>query len=332
MVNMDSHLNEKSCCIEEEFVRVQGVKTAVLKLGHLKEKDAGGSPRTLMLIIPGNPGVPYYYEDFMQELYSHCGGQIPVWAIGQAGHIIPPGEHLSISNVVSTNDNLYGLEAQISHKLAFIQENIPADVSLILIGHSIGCYMILNILDGLASRDIARCFMLFPTIERMAVTPNGRKLTPLLRYFRWISVLLAFFFCFLPQTVRTELLKWVYRKVDYPECVPKALLKTVTPWSANFSTYLAKTEMNKVTTLQRDLVEKHLSKLSLYYGTIDDWAPVQYYRDFMEQFPQADARLCDLRLKHAFILKKSEGQAMAKIIWQWALSHNTVTDMKSSLS
>ncbi|GFR66741.1 chromosome 2 open reading frame 43 [Elysia marginata] len=267
-------VGSKNCSIEEEFVRVQGVKTSVLKLGHLREKDADGPPQTLMLVIP-----------------------------------------------VSTNDNLYGLEAQISHKLAFIRENIPSDTSLILIGHSIGCYMILNILDGLAAKNVARCFMLFPTIERMAVTPNGRTLTPVLRYLRWIPVLLAFFFCFLPQFIRREIMKWLYRKVDYPECTQKALLETVTPWTTNFAMYLGKTEMNKVTTLQGELVEKHLSKLSLYYGSIDDWAPVQYYHDFIAHFPQADAKLCDLRLKHAFILKKTEGKTMAKIIWEWADSY-----------
>ena len=218
---------------------------------------------------------------------------------------------------MATNDSLYGLEAQVSHKLAFIEENIPADVSLILIGHSIGCYMILNILDGLVPRNIIRCFMLFPTMERMAVTPNGWTLTPVLRYLRWIPVLLTFLFCFIPQIFCAKILKWYYRNVDYPECVQRALLETVTPWTSNFATYLGKTEMNKVTTLQQDLVERHLSKLSLYYGSIDDWVPKQYYYDFIAQFPQADARLCNLKLKHAFILKKTEGKTMAKIIWQW---------------
>lgn len=296
----------------------------MLKLGHLNKEN--GPPQTLMLLIPGNPGVPYYYEDFMKELYDHCDGQVPVWAIGQAGHVRPPGESLTISDIVSTNDCLFGLEAQISHKLAFIREHIPSNVSLILIGHSIGCYMILNILDDLASRNVVRCFLLFPTIERMAVTPNGRTLTPILRYLRWIPVLLAFFFCFLPQYIRGQLLRWHYRKVDYPDCTQKALLETVTPWTTNFAMYLGKTEMNKVLGLQRELVEKHVSKLSLYYGSIDDWAPVQYYHDFVAQFPQADAKLCDLRLKHAFILKKSEGQVMAKIIWEWARSHQILVE------
>ena len=234
------------------------------------------------------------------------------------------------SSSVSTNDTLYGLEAQISHKLAFIRENIPPDVSLILIGHSIGCYMILNILDGLAPRTVVRCFMLFPTVERMAETPNGRMLTPVLRHLRWFAVLLAFFFCFLPQAFRRGILEWYYKNVDYPDCVPKALLETVTPWTSNFATYLGKTEMNKVRALQRDLVERHLPKLSLYYGSIDDWAPVQYYHDFVEQFPKADARLCDLRLKHAFILKRAEGKAMAKIIWRWAQTHHCLAHSQNS--
>jgi predicted alpha/beta hydrolase family esterase len=74
------------------------------------------------------------------------------------------------------------LEGQIRHKLTFIRDYLPKDVKLILIGHSIGCYMILKLLDDLESHQVLRCFMLFPTIERMAESPKGQVATPLLKY------------------------------------------------------------------------------------------------------------------------------------------------------
>jgi hypothetical protein len=44
--------------------------------------------------------------------------------------------------------------------------------------------MILKLLDDLESHQVLRCFMLFPTIERMAESPKGQVATPLLKYLR----------------------------------------------------------------------------------------------------------------------------------------------------
>lgn len=221
------------------------------------------------------------------------------------------------------DERKYGLEAQIAHKLQFIEENIPSDVQLILIGHSIGCYMILNMLDSLPKERVVRCFMLMPTIERMAASPNGLTVTPVLQYFRWLIVLCALFLLLIPESIRSKLVSWYYQGSDHPECVDRSIVNTLTPWTANYSTYLGKQEMNKVTGLQKHLVKKHSDKLSLYYGTKDDWAPVQYYHDFKSEFPDVDARLCNMNLKHAFVMERKEGQDMAKILWQWLETHHS---------
>ena len=46
-------------------------------------------PKRLVLIIPGNPGLAGYYETFMGSLHRRMGGEVPVWAVGHAGHDIP---------------------------------------------------------------------------------------------------------------------------------------------------------------------------------------------------------------------------------------------------
>lgn len=63
-------------------------------------------------------------------------------------------------------------------QIAFIEQYIPKDAKLHLVGHSIGCWMILQLLknEDFAKR-VVKCYLLFPTIERMAETPNGRFLT-----------------------------------------------------------------------------------------------------------------------------------------------------------
>lgn len=41
---------------------------------------------------------------------------------------------------------MFGLNGQIEHKLAFIRKHVPRETSLVLVGHSIGCYIILEVM------------------------------------------------------------------------------------------------------------------------------------------------------------------------------------------
>lgn len=43
-----------------------------------------------------------------------------------------------------------------------------------LIGHSIGCWIILNMLkDNFIAKKVTKCYLLFPTIENMDISDNG---------------------------------------------------------------------------------------------------------------------------------------------------------------
>lgn len=42
--------------------------------------------------------------------------------------------------------DVFGINGQIEHKLAFLKKHVPRETSLVLIGHSIGCYIILEIM------------------------------------------------------------------------------------------------------------------------------------------------------------------------------------------
>lgn len=162
-----------------EFVQIDGVTTHVLKCGKLHNHQTNHHSQLLFLIIPGNPGIPEFYEQFMEQLYKITGWTIPVWTLGHAGHVSVPDvpDKLAEEKASYTTCTLDG---QIKHKLTFINKFVPKDVKLIFIGHSIGCYMILKLLDELDSHHVLRCFMLFPTIERMAESPKGEIATPML--------------------------------------------------------------------------------------------------------------------------------------------------------
>ena len=209
---------------------------------------------------------------------------------------------------------LCSLEGQIRHKVAFIKENIPEDVKLILIGHSIGCYIILKILSQLNHR-ILRCYMLFPTIERMAVSPNGRIYTPLLKYARWLAPIFARTVGIIPASYKRKLLEWHFDEEGMPESVYEATLCLFNPCTLANSLYMAHCEMQTVKDLDEGLMKEHKDLLSFYFGRDDAWCPQEYFYETKTRFPDLDARLCENGYSHAFVL--GEGIHMADLVAEW---------------
>ena len=42
--------------------------------------------------------------------------------------------------------DIFGINGQIEHKLAFLRKHVPKETRLVLLGHSIGCYIILDMM------------------------------------------------------------------------------------------------------------------------------------------------------------------------------------------
>lgn len=49
---------------------------------------------------------------------------------------------------------MYSLEGQRQHKVAFINDYVPEDVKIVLIGHSIGAQVVLDIMDRIKPERI----------------------------------------------------------------------------------------------------------------------------------------------------------------------------------
>ncbi|MEQ2160245.1 hypothetical protein GOODEAATRI_031659 [Goodea atripinnis] len=81
----------------------------------------------------------------MQTLHSILG--YPVWAVSHAGHCAPPDSMDMVEDAsAAAKWDVFGLNGQIQHKLAFLQKHVPKGTSLVLLGHSIGCYIILEMI------------------------------------------------------------------------------------------------------------------------------------------------------------------------------------------
>lgn len=290
--------------LKQGFVVVNGVPTHCITCGRWIDETLPDNDKMLILFIPGNPGAVEYYEEFVSALYEGLQRTVPIWGISHAGHVAPPsGQQLP---KLQGNDDLYNLEGQISHKIAFINMFVPKDRQIVLIGHSIGCYMVLEILKRMTDLKIVKSFLLFPTIERLSTSPQGQWIWPILNYFRLPALLSVYALSYLNPQLQWRLLLWYFRDKPVPDCVLRASMNLFQPECVRICMFMGKDELDNVTTLDVDNIQDNLFRLTFYYGVKDQWCPVSYYQDLREVFPQGDIRLCRHNFEHSFVLQNSK--------------------------
>lgn len=263
----------------------------------------------LVVLIPGNPGIIEYYEDFLLEIYNRFQGNIHVCGISHAGHdevwknpmAPPPNE----------NWQLYGLEGQVRHKLEFVKSFVSSSRPLYLVGHSIGAYMALRILGELGRLNVRRSFLLFPVFERMREAPNARSLVWNARLLKAVTRLVVLLLMVLPEAFKCALVGWYCRTL--PEGIRDrsfaATCTLFTPTVFRLMIDMAEEELQQVKERDDALIGAHLDRLSFYYGCQDGWCPARFYWEMREAYPKADLTLCKDNLKHAFVLDRTEGIA-----------------------
>ncbi|KFU93187.1 UPF0554 protein C2orf43 [Chaetura pelagica] len=312
--------SEEPVPLHEEFIYCCGAATHVLKCGPWKDlsKDENKNlPRLLFMIIPGNPGLAGYYRTFIQALYCGLNQQYPVWVVSHAGHCKPPsGMEMIEDTDIKELEDVFGLNGQVEHKLNFLKNNVSKDIKLVLIAHSIGCYITLEMMKRASELQVLRSVLLFPTIERLAQSPQGKLMTPLLCKLRYILYMPVYLLSFLPEGVKASLVRFALRGMK--TCDESSITTSINLFSVDCIAnilYLASQEMIKVVERDSTTIKQHLKKLIFYYGIGDSWCPQHYYDEIKLDFPEGDIRLCQKGLRHAFVLDASK--EMAAMITDW---------------
>ncbi|XP_051797289.1 lipid droplet-associated hydrolase isoform X1 [Acanthochromis polyacanthus] len=311
---METMATERRDEPQTDFMYCSGAATEVLKFGSCQLRSGH---KVLFLIIPGNPGVVGFYKTFMQTLHMMFGYQYPVWAASHAGHCVPPTSMDMVDDTYSAEeDDVFGLNGQIEHKLAFLRTHVPRETSLVLVGHSIGCYIILEMMKRNPELKVLKAVMLFPTIERMAQTPQGKVMTPVLCYMRYVAYLPLFLVSLLPDTIKAGLIKLVLGGISaLDSSVIQPTVGLLSGDSGVNAMYMGGQEMRKVRERDNITIKKNLDKIIFYYGATDHWCPIQYYHDIKRDFPHGDFRLCENGFRHAFVL--DAGRDVAKMVVEW---------------
>ncbi|EZA59152.1 hypothetical protein DMN91_007758 [Ooceraea biroi] len=284
------------------------VQTEVISEGRWIEEDPlPHSSKHVVLVIPGNPGIPRFYEEFVKTLNSKLTSDIPVWIIGHAGHVQPP-ENLEIAMPSDKKwAEYYGLTAQIRHKAEFIKKYIPEDAQLHIIGHSIGAWIALNLLkDSDINKRIRKCYLLFPTIEYMAESRNGIFFTNFITRFSTFLIFLSWIFTMLtPLFLQMLFIRIFCTLHGIPEKHAKLIQELLNPKVLRRIIKLANEELKCVREADHETISKYANNLWFYYGAKDGWVPVKYYRDMISKHPDLNAQLCKRGLRHSFVLNDS---------------------------
>ncbi|XP_010163655.1 lipid droplet-associated hydrolase [Antrostomus carolinensis] len=213
-------------------------------------------------------------------------------------------------------EDVFGLNGQVEHKLNFLKKNVSKDIKLVLIAHSIGCYITLEMMKRASELQVLRSVLLFPTIERMAQSPQGKLMTPLLCKLRYVLYMPVYLLSFLPEGVKASLVRFALRGMK--SCDESSITTSVNLFSVDCIAnilYMASQEMMKVVERDSTTIKQNLKKLIFYYGTGDSWCPQHYYDEIKMDFPDGDIRLCEKGLRHAFVLDASK--EMAAMITDW---------------
>lgn len=152
-------------------------------------KTTSTSPDVLVILIPGNPGLVDFYDDFIHNMFQNLSSKNLSTQIICVGHV---GHSLTISNsdlryfknfnVVAEQDGYANLQDQIQYHQDFV-ERIGGLVDLektkvVLIGHSVGAHIAAKVLEK-HPKIVHHMYGLFPTLSEIGNTGNGKSMAPM---------------------------------------------------------------------------------------------------------------------------------------------------------
>lgn len=251
-------------------------------------------PSTLIILFPGNPGIPAYYQPFVHALQARLPDDYEFIISGHVGHV--PGGGGGGDHDIRRHrldDTPYTLDEQVTAKVEWIKSltaqhddeddgQSPRQLPRIaLIGHSVGAEMVVQALRRLGhdAHDIP-AFLLFPTLSHIADTPNGHRLAPIFRA-PGIHLLPILAWCLYPLIRLVQLVQpWI------ASMTPSSSSSIYTPHPVTLSLlassrtirhvlHLAASEMKTIRDPDLEWYATNRDRIWSYWGNPDGWVGTQ---------------------------------------------------------
>lgn len=180
--------------------------------------SAAARNHVLIFFIPGNPGLVEYYRQFLdiirkrldarpsnQNTQFHLhGASLAGFDVSRSRKTPSASQDLPLSLDAQVKDVYSRLDTTVSRLRS--EHDIKDDLSIVVIGHSIGAYMVLQTVaqwqkmarQGPTCMKLSAGICLFPTIYELAISPTGRQVgvSPVVRLRIWMRLTLERFAAF----------------------------------------------------------------------------------------------------------------------------------------
>ncbi|KAL6708195.1 hypothetical protein ACN47E_003379 [Coniothyrium glycines] len=224
----------------------------------------------IVYFVTGNPGLVEYYRTFLTHLYgllsrdtaSDRDVEFQVFGRSLSGFEVNGAD---IKTMKWRKQPPYGLQDQIRHAedeltelLEDAKDRGARDIRVILIGHSVGAYIALEIIrrlraHGMAGEDfdtrITGAIGLFPTVVDIARSDSGLKAAPFLKnsnFAVFASLLVNFLTFFLPVSLLASL---IGKFLGFPEDASNTTASFVkSPYGIQQALHMARDEMFQIDT------------------------------------------------------------------------------------
>ncbi|GBE77816.1 hypothetical protein SCP_0106980 [Sparassis crispa] len=218
-------------------------------------------PRTVLVFIPGNPGLVDFYTPFLTAIHDASEGKIPILAHAHIGHT--PGF------TILHDPPKFGLTAQVVSAIEAVdavERTFGETTQVVVAGHSIGSWIALQVLKARPD-TVSSVLLLFPTIAHIANTPNGRVLSPLFRPpLPYIISCISILLWLMPLRIL-----WLLNK-DWPLARVRVLRAlTHSPSSIYSCLTMAHDEIQLVRELDAPLMQEFRHRLHLFFAEQDGW-------------------------------------------------------------
>ncbi|KAK9079221.1 hypothetical protein SSX86_000891 [Deinandra increscens subsp. villosa] len=264
---------------------VSGRKTEIVEI-HAR------NPRFHILFVPGNPGVISFYTDFLESLYEQMGETASI--TGENWRSFNWTYITLRKGILYSHDweqgKMFTLKEQIDHKINFIHQELQAlEVPLILVGHSIGSYMSLEIFKRIPEK-VAYFIALYPFLAVNAKSQQQSIIKIISRsqlQSNLISATVALL-GFLPISATRFIAKISLGK-SWSSTAIDALCTSILKYHTMRNVlYLVMTEFEElVKAPDWEFMRKKRNRIAFLYGDDDHWGPLDMHDEVVKQVPDA---------------------------------------------